>query len=229
MKVIPHNFKDLAGMHFGRWRVVEYGYPQGKSTYWKCVCSCGTERYVRSSRLLSGESLSCGCYRLEQLASQKTTHGMTDTRLYGVWHGMKNRCLTKSATSYAMYGGTGITVCDEWVSSFEVFHEWAMQNGYEPGLNIDRIDGSGPYAPSNCRWVTSKENQRNRRNNKILCVDGIRKSVAEWAEKTRTPYNTIYSRVRYGWSDHDAVNGKKHPKDGEQRFDEALIAERSSK
>lgn len=118
-------------------------------------------------------------------------------RLANIWQTMKQRCLNPKREKYPMYGGRGITVCNEWVDHFEPFAKWALANGYEPGLQLDRIDNNGSYSPSNCRWVTPKENSRNTRRTKLLTLFGETKSVAEWCEELPISQYTIYDWYRH--------------------------------
>jgi len=90
------------------------------------------------------------------------THGMHKTRLYRIWHGMKNRCFNKNTKDYSRYGGRGITICNNWLN-FMPFMFWAQEAGYTDNLTIDRVDPNGNYCPENCKWVTVLENTRNRR------------------------------------------------------------------
>ena len=87
----------------------------------------------------------------------------SNTRLYGIWRGIKRRCLNPNYHHFKNYGGRGITVCDEWLESFKSFYDWAMSNGYQDDLSIDRIDNDKGYDPSNCRWVTMAEQNKNKR------------------------------------------------------------------
>lgn len=125
------------------------------------------------------------------------THGYcTDyPKLYMVWITMKNRCENPNRAKYKDYGARGIKVCDEWHNA-EAFCKWALENGYKEGLQIDRIDNNGNYEPSNCRWVTPKENSRNRRNSVSLTVNNETKCVAEWCEVVDISPYTIYSWIR---------------------------------
>lgn len=116
-------------------------------------------------------------------------------KLYEVWLTMKGRCENPNRPKYKDYGARGIKVCEEWHDA-EVFCKWALENGYKEGLQIDRIDVNGNYEPSNCRWVTPKENSRNRRNTVLLTVNGETKCVAEWCEVVDVSPYTIYGWIR---------------------------------
>ncbi len=116
------------------------------------------------------------------------THGMKYTREYQIWSGMKKRCLSTKAVNYSQYGGRGIYVCEKWMS-FEGFFE---DMGYSNGLCLDRIDNNKGYDLSNCRWVTHKENNRNKSNN--VLIEG--KTMTEWSEITGISRNVIWYRLR---------------------------------
>lgn len=116
---------------------------------------------------------------------------ISDLALYKVWSTMKDRCENKHHAKYATYGARGICVCDEW-HNLENFIRWAYAHEYRRGLQIDRIDNDGGYYPDNCRFVTSKQNNRNRRNTKYLTINGETKCVSEWCETTPISPKTIY-------------------------------------
>lgn len=113
---------------------------------------------------------------------------------------MKNRCYYNKYPRYGDYGGRGIKVCDEWRDDFMNFYNWSMNNNYNDNLTIDRIDVDGDYEPLNCRWVTSKENGRNKRNNKNYTINGETHCLSEWCEILGLNYRTVQGRLRLNWS-----------------------------
>lgn len=134
---------------------------------------------------------------LKRNNSNYRTHGFSADypKLYNLWTTMKSRCENPNRGKYKDYGKRGIKVCDEWHDARK-FCEWALENGYKEGMQLDRIDNDGNYEPSNCRWVTSKENSRNRRNTVYLTLNGVTKCVAEWCETLDISQFTIYWWVK---------------------------------
>ena len=170
-------------------------------TMWKCRCECGTEKDVYQKHLLSGASTSCGCYNAEDSSKRMkennpavVKHGMWQSRLYGIWCGMKYRCENKNGTKYNCYGGRGISVCDEW-KDFNAFKEWALSNGYDDTLTLDRIDTDGNYEPSNCRFITIQEQQYNKRTNHLITYNGKTQTLTEWAVERGIKRNTLDARI----------------------------------
>ena len=155
-------FIDITGQQYSKLTVLSLTKKRrGRSHIWLCKCSCGNTVEVCVNELKNGDTKSCGC-----LPRGKITHGLTKTRIYRIYIGMKNRCYNPNNPKFNLWGGRGITICNEWLNSVEVFYEWANKNGYSDLLTIDRIDTDGNYEPNNCRWSTAKEQANNTRRNK---------------------------------------------------------------
>lgn len=198
-------FNDLTGKRFGRYTVVERA-PDHISasgrhrSQWKCVCDCGTEMLVMGENLTSGNSKSCGCLQKDAVSAANSTHGQAESKLYGVWCAMKHRCYNAQDPHYSLYGGRGITMCDEWRNDYAEFQRWAIEAGYQEGAargqcTIDRIDNDKGYCPENCRWATSREQMNNVRYNHYLEYNGERHTIAEWSRITQIPYDKILNRI----------------------------------
>lgn len=192
---------DLTGMQIGYWYVNGPAPPRQDNSgrfikMWFCTCKCGTQRNVRDAEIRRGSSTSCGCYNREICS----THHETNTRLYEIWHGMKQRCNNPNSKDARNYYNRGISICREWSESFEVFRDWALLNGYRDDLSIDRIDVNGDYSPDNCKWSTAKEQCRNTRFNHLLTFNGKTQPIASWADETGIDYYTLAKRIEKGWT-----------------------------
>ena len=168
---------------------------------WKCRCECGNEKEVYQKHLLSGASTSCGCYTAERASYRMKEnnptvrkHGMCNTRLYRIWSDMKDRCTNPNNTKYSCYGGRGIAVCDNW-HEFSAFKNWALSNGYDDNLTLDRIDTDGNYEPSNCRFLTIQRQQYNKRTNHLITYNGKTQTLTEWADERGIKRNTLDARI----------------------------------
>jgi hypothetical protein len=151
------------GDRYGRLTIISESNSRRGLRYFLCKCECGNIIDARFVMLRSGQTKSCGCLRNENNRISGYKHGAKYTRIYRCWADMKRRCLTPGNSSFKWYGGRGITICDDWMSDFRAFYDWAIANGYSNNLTLDRIDVNGMYEPSNCRWITIQEQQRNRR------------------------------------------------------------------
>lgn len=196
-------YENLVGKTYGYLTVIEKTDIKRakKGIYWKCRCSCGKEVVINGNDIRYGNTISCGCSKVNRFK----THGLSDTRLYSIWTDMKQRCLNRNAKAFDYYGKKGITICDEWLD-FVKFYEWSMSNGYKDDLTIDRIDVNGDYSPDNCRWVDMTTQLNNTSRNHFITKDGERKTVAQWAHSLDLSPQAIFSRLRRGWSEVDAIS-----------------------
>lgn len=205
---------DLTGKEFGRLRVIERaGKKSRKSdTMWRCECRCGNIKIAASASLRRGRTASCGCLQSETssangkaLAGPRQKHKAT----YSKWAGIIKRCFREYDANYARYGAAGISVCQRW-RSFAAFIE--DMGDAPPGHSIDRMDYNGHYScgkcfeclrngwPSNCRWATNVQQQRNRSTNRVLTFNGVSRCVAEWADEIGMSRATLFDRLNSGWS-----------------------------
>lgn len=181
--------------------------------YWYCECDCGEIKEVKGTDLRSGVVKSCGrCSHYK--------HGLYvfagRHRLTNIFTGMKGRCYNSKARSYPRYGGRGIYICEEWLQDSRKFYDWALANGYEDHLSIDRYpDNDGPYAPWNCRWATQKEQDNNKSTNKLLELNGEVMTLTQAVEFIgKVSYKCAKNRInQLGWSIIEAIStpeGCKH-------------------
>ena len=159
------SFIDITGQRFGRLVVLRRSAPKKgyHGAMWECLCDCGTVTIANGQNLKRGNTTSCGCYGREKRTDSVRTHGESGTRLHCIWKAMHTRCYNPNFFAYKHYGGRGIGICSEWAEDFQAFYDWAMSNGYEDNLTIDRINSNGNYSPDNCRWVTMTEQNKNKR------------------------------------------------------------------
>ena len=147
-----------------------------------------------------------------------------------IWLCILRRCTKPKDIGYYRYGGRGIRVCEEWASSKESFYRWALSAGYRIGLAIDRIDNNGHYSPDNCRWVTSKQNARNRRDNVMVTAFGETKCIEDWGTDPRCAVSTIrlwYRIRRSGWDHERAITTPPLPPNQRQKRHDCQCARRA--
>lgn len=168
-----------------------------------CKCDCGNVFETVLYRLTSTPQsvISCGKCGTKTNILIKSDK----TRLLGVYHHIIRRCYNKNSIDYKWYGGKGVIVCEEWLNDKNVFIQWALENGYQKGLTIDRIDSNGNYQPNNCRWVDWKTQQNNRCNNKKFYYDNEYLPLLEIANRTSFKVETLRSRLRKGMSLEEAT------------------------
>lgn len=210
-KICKEKELDLNGNTFGRLMVLSEIRDSSHYRHYLCMCECGNKCDIRRSDLLSGKTKSCGCLKYENKAS--LTHGLTKTRIHNIWTAMKQRCYYKKSKNFQNYGGRGITVCEEWKDDFIKFYNWAMTNGYNDKLSIDRIDVNGNYEPNNCRWATDIEQGRNKTINRYIEYNGEIKTLVEWSECLKINYSTLRTKTKkYSLEDIIKMEGIKYEK-----------------
>ena len=200
---MPRAELNIAGQRFGKLVALA---PASRNKHnqlrWSCICDCGNTTIAVKGELRSGHTKSCGCLQIEVFS---TRHGLNGSPIQKVMEGMVQRCYNPKYTKYHNYGGRGITICDEWRKDLNAFALWAKSTGYRKGLQIDRINNDGNYCPENCRWVTNKENQRNKRTNHPITFRGETKTIIEWSEISGLPKQTIYERILRGWNEEETL------------------------
>lgn len=186
---------QLEGRRFGRLTVVAFAEMGTHSrSKWLCLCDCGKQTVTWAYRLHNGRVRSCGCLHREMVAAQFRTHGATYTR--SSWCSMIRRVKEPWHPGYENYGGRGIKVCERWLS----FENFLADMGHRPrGFTLDRVDPNGNYEPSNCRWATRSQQQRNRRRNRKETLNGETRLLIEWAELFHVPPNCVQKRINRGW------------------------------
>lgn len=205
-------FIDLTGQKFGRLTVLKrVNNHKYYKPHWLCKCDCKNEIIVCGNEIKRGRTKSCGCLRKEIIVKRSTKHGHSKrekmSKEYISWHNIKQRCYNPNNESYSNYGERGIIVCNRWLNSFKNFFE---DMGRSPkGYQIDRIKNKKGYCKENCRWITPKQNSRNKRNNCLISFNGKFQCIAAWAEETGIPYYTLYQRIfKYGWSPKKALTSR---------------------
>lgn len=185
-------FKDIAGEVFGTLTVVAcVGKNKDGRILWRCVCECGSEKVATGKDLRRGATSRC-----KQCKSRK--HGMSNSVEYKTWMSMLHRCTNSNYEQWSLYGGRGIKVCERW-QYFEAFFE---DMGKRPSKyhSIDRINSDGNYEPSNCRWGTLRQQNRNKRTNVMLTYKGETLCIQDWAARIGISSGGIQRRIRSGWS-----------------------------
>lgn len=195
------NMKDLTGLRSGR--LVALGpvdHIKKHGVVWIFQCDCGKTHKMLASKF--GYIKSCGCGHVPPPSN--IIHGMAGTRVYSIWENIIQRCNNPKNQSYKSYGGRGITICTSWLTFQNFYND--MGDPTTGKHEIDRINNNANYEPSNCHWVTRKENNRNKRDNILLTHGGYTATVKEWSERIGMAYETLLHRVgRLGWSTEKAI------------------------
>lgn len=196
---------SLEGLRFGR-LLVSHRVGAGKRHKWVCTCDCGNTAEATYTCLTNGDTKSCGCLKRESSArtgraNAKPGRGTVE---YKAWIAIKGRCYSPTHQDFPYYGGRGIRVSDEWLSSYERFRQ--DMGPRPPGMSIDRIDVNGDYSNGNCRWATDETQANNKRVNRYVEHEGLTLTVAQWAKKQGMSKQCLLERLDAGWSVHAALN-----------------------
>lgn len=183
--------RDLEGQRRGMLTIGKRVPSPQAHAVWACICDCGNRTEIASNNLRRQHS--CGCTSLG-----RRTHNMSQTAVYHVWAGMRQRCGNPKAEGYANYGGRGIAVCDRWDTSFENF--LADMGPMPKGHSIERRDNDGNYEPGNCYWLPKNKQSLNRRGNIYVEINGTLVTAAEAARQIGMKYTTFLYRLNAGRS-----------------------------
>ena len=219
---------DLTGHRMEMATVIRYAGKDKRGRLWWIRCDCGAEKVVTRNEIRAGQ-MSCGCLHIAMMKDGiGKTHGLSDSHEYVSWRAMKHRCMNPNASDYDSYGGRGITVCKEWLESFESFlsHIGPMSS---PGMTVERINNAnGAYEPGNVRWATRREQGANMRINVLLTAFGMTLHLSEWARRTGIPRRTISRRVKQGMAHEKALSAPRVPREKISQSDAMTILSRVS-
>lgn len=195
--------RNLVGNKYNKLLVIEScgQCKNGLHFYSKVKCDCGNTFLVRDTQLVNNKIKSCR-------HCGSATHKKTNTRLFNIWQSMKQRCSVYSGKNYKDYYAKGITVCEEWQNDFINFYHWAINNGYQDNLSIDRIDNKSGYNPQNCRWADAITQANNKSNNKIIMYNNKKYTLAQLSREYGIKYSLLLSRLRNNWDIERALTEK---------------------
>jgi len=178
----------------------------------KYKCICGNINYLQKRKFETGHTKSCGCKRVDLVAQSKTKHDLSKHPLFKIWANMIAKCYSENSQSYKKYGALGVRICDEWRYNFKNFYDWAIYNGWEKGLQIDKDIKARKlnippvlYSPELCSIVTNKQNANCRKSNKIFCYNGELKTISELADIKGINQKLMRYRV-FKWGVDEAMN-----------------------
>lgn len=189
--------ENLTGKRFGGltalWRAPNRVEPNWREVVvWLCLCDCGNSVAVRAAELKRGKQIGCGCQK-----GKGVKHGKSSTRIYRIWHSMRQRCENPNAANFARYGGQGVTVCDRW-KDFSAFY--ADMGDPEDWMTLERIDNAKGYEPGNVRWASHQEQAENRRTSRYLTHAGKTLTLSQWAKLAGMNKQTFSARLARGWT-----------------------------
>lgn len=195
--------RDLTGQRFGRLTVVRFdSVDRTRNVRWMCRCDCGIEKVIQKAALVSGSQVSCGCAKRESLISKMTIHGMSGSRTHNAWREMWGRSRGYRKADFAHYRARGINVCEQW-RSFDNFY--ADMGECPDGLTLERVNNDLGYSRDNCRWATMHDQNRNRRANRMVEIEGRTMCVMDWIKELNLGQSKVYNRIWRGMEPKQAV------------------------
>lgn len=191
----------MTGRRFGALVAMERigSSPLNGNAIWSLVCDCGRQCSVDGYSVRSGKVTTCQACAAERSRVASVTHGMSGSREFATWTDIQTRCLNANSTGFKNYGGRGIKVCERWRTSFDAF---LADMGPRPSSrhSIERDDVDGHYEPGNCRWATAAEQARNKRNNRRITINGVTKTMTDWASAAGLTPSAMLYRINAGQS-----------------------------
>jgi len=201
LRKISKNIKDITGQKFGRLTAISLIDSIEHSALWEFQCECGKKETLFAVIVKGRRHAAC---------KECTTHYIRlphATQLAYLYHRMYSRCYRPENNRYYAYGERGIKICDEWLFNRRKFYRWALDNGYAPGLQIDRINNDGNYEPSNCRFVNIFVQANNKRSNKLLTLNGKTLNIHQWETLYNLPKGIVGQRLKRGRTVEEAILG----------------------
>lgn len=192
--------EEIIGTHIGIFDVLcesDHRAKDGHKLYHVRCCECGWESDMRKTQI----EATTKCAHLDIAGNTRifNTYTWENQRIKNIFSGMKSRCYDSNDKNYRWYGEKGIKICDEWMNSPKTFESWAIKNGYDDNLTIDRIDETKNYCPENCRWITGVNNAKYKSTTRLIEVDGEIHTGREWADVLDVGTNMINTYIReYG-------------------------------
>lgn len=220
-------FIDLTGMKFGRLTVLRIDFKTKTTIYWICKCDCGTIKSIIGDSVRCGKTKSCGCYAIEKTNERCTKHGDSPfngaASEYYIWKSMKDRCRNPNNKCYHNYGGRGISVCAEWIHSYETFLKDVGRKP-TPKHTLERIENNKGYYKGNVRWATRTEQMNNTRANVNVTINGVTKNLKQWCIEKGLYQSSVYRRMKKGWSIQDAIYTEK--KEGKHKIKQVPFSQK---
>ena len=189
---------DLTNQKINMLTVIRRIPNKNKHTCWLCQCECGNFREAFAINLINKEAYSCGCVR--KPVNRKPKYDIHNKKIYTTWNCMKSRCYYKKDKEYKHYGDRNIKICNKWLgkNGYKNFEKWALKNGFDDKLTIDRIDNNGNYEPNNCRWVTRRENNLNRRGIILIDYEGKKICLKDYCKIKNINYDIAKRKRKKG-------------------------------